>query len=135
MTINGVSLTLGNTYAFNTINATILGDQYNNLKLLGIISIDEALKYSDVATIWQQLKSADNTLPNKDAKFITYYLFTNSDNKKIVMGREWIDEDTFTAVTEVNTQITIFGIPTNMETLVVKAITDLVNNKIEVKRV
>ena len=106
-------LELGKKYSFETINPMILGTGYNDMKLVSQMQAEHAIKFSDVVTITQQLKSVGALDPNVDYRHMTYFLFVSSNNKEVIMADRWIDADTINTIDKINATFKIFDITTD----------------------
>lgn len=78
---------LNKLYNFTTIAPEILGGSYTNMKVVGIVTSEEARKFRDIYTLHEQMKrSLDQDLSVTD---LTYIVF-ESGNRKEVFALEYI---------------------------------------------
>jgi hypothetical protein len=93
-----VSFELHKTYNFNTLAPSILGTNYKNITVLGILSYDTAIKYFVPETV---SVSVYPHLPNgtpSDPKRYTYLLFQTEAGITSIIALEWIDKPTIVVV-------------------------------------
>jgi hypothetical protein len=102
-------------YNFSTLATAILGAAYTDMKVIGILGFEEALKYGDVVTKHEVLKPVITGLPG-NANMLTFILFQDSSGNKLVLAQEYIDAATVVVVTLNNIQVDIIGVDTATET-------------------
>lgn len=115
---------IGLSYNFSTLAPAILGATYTNMKVIGILTMDEAIKYYDVVTRHEALKGIIPGLPVTPNN-MTFILFQNAAGDKIVLAQNYIDPNTIVAVTTLNLQIDIFNVPSTTEAQVTQALKEL----------
>jgi len=108
---------INKSYNFTTLAAAILGAAYTNMKVLGILTANEAVKYNDVYTQYEVLKTIISGLPTS-ADMLTYVLFVDALGNKKVIAQEYIDPVSVTLVTTTNLRIDIFNIDSAMEAVI-----------------
>jgi len=108
---------INKSYNFSTLAAAILGAAYNNMKVLGILTANEAVKYQDVYTQYEALNTIITGLPTS-ADMLTYILFVDTLGNKKVIAQEYIDPASITLVTTTNLRIDIFNIDSAMEAVI-----------------
>lgn len=110
---------LGKRYSFTTIAPTVLQESYTNVKVVGTVSMEGALKYADVITIHSNVLSAtaNTSLPSVPNGLI-YILFTKENSNTILpLALDYINSDV-TAVTDMKLTITIDSLNRNDITLI-----------------
>jgi hypothetical protein len=103
-----VDFSLNKSYSFSTLAPSVLGDKYENLKLVGIITKDEAIKLGgDIVTTHLILCDLIPGIRNLDINSLTYYKFLTKSNDVVVIAREYINLNTVIEVSTVNIMIKI----------------------------
>lgn len=115
---------LSKTYNLEVKTALIpvLGSSYKLMKVKGILSADQAVKFSDIATMHEQLRSLDSTLSTSTAN-LTYILFETVNGDQVVYPDVYFE--TATQVDAVNIQVQIFGCSTADYSIIESAIKEL----------
>lgn len=99
-----MSFELKKSYNFTTLAPTLLGNQYDNMKVKAILTSANALIYKDIATLHRQVKSSISGLPDSITD-LTYILFENTDGEEMVLALEYINTDSITEVNSLNIRI------------------------------
>lgn len=99
------------TYNFATLAPAILGNTFTNVKVIGILTADNARKYEDIYTIHNSLIGVIPSLP-QSASGLTFLLFENNDGTTFVLANEYIDQSTITEVTTINIRIELLNLNT-----------------------
>jgi len=107
---------INNVYNFATIAPTILGAQYNNMTVKGILTIDEAIKQSDVVTTHEAVKAVSAALPVSPNNMI-FILFVDGTGNTLIMAQDYITPTSIVLVTSVTINIQINNATTAMEPL------------------
>lgn len=94
------------TYNFSTLAPTLLGSDYTNLKVKAILTSEAAVKYSDIVSTHQTVKSIIKNLPD-NVSDLTYILFENSDKTTLILPVEYIEADSIVEVSSINIRIDI----------------------------
>lgn len=94
------------TYNFSTLAPTLLGSDYTNLKVKAILTSEAAVKYSDIVSTHQTVKSTIKNLPD-NVSDLTYILFENSDKTTMILPVEYIETDSVVEVSSINIRIDI----------------------------
>lgn len=94
------------SYSFSTLSPEILGENYTNLLVTGIFTVEDALRYySDIYNRHTTLKNIIPGLPDiTDCSFI---VFKDSTGNKSVLALEYIDIVSIKVVTTTNLRITL----------------------------
>lgn len=110
------SFALKKSYNFSTLAPTILGNEYENMKVKAILDSDGALKYRDIATLHQTIKGVMTNLPSSITD-LTYILFVNQNDEELVLALEYINTDSIKEVASVNIRIDVMN--TNTEDIAI----------------
>ena len=103
---------INKVYNFNTLAPVILGDRYENMKVLGVLTADEAMKYRDIYTLHNNLVPVIVGLP-VNAGDCSFLLLENSSKETTVLAIEYIDPNSVEVVTTVNIRADILDVSTN----------------------
>jgi hypothetical protein len=105
---------LGKRYSFTTIAPTVLQEAYTNVKVVGTVSMEGALKYADIITIHSNVLSASGSTSLPDVpNGLTFILFTKDNSNTIIpLALEYINSDV-TLVTDFNLTITVKSVNNN----------------------
>lgn len=98
---------LKKSYNFSTLAPTLLGNNYSNMKVIAILTADNAIEYRDVATLHAQVKSAITGLPDSITD-LSYILFKNNiTSEKLVLPLEYIEDSSIVETTTLNIRIEV----------------------------
>ena len=97
---------INNNFDFTTLSPSVLGGSYKMMKVTGMLTAAEAVKYRDIHTIHNQLKPFIAGLP-VNATDGTYILFKTKDDVSVLLGLDWIDQTTINRVTTTNIRIEV----------------------------
>jgi hypothetical protein len=89
-------------YNFVTVAPTIIGTEYNGLRVVGTASIDDLDNSNDMATIHEQIRAAENILHEIPVEELNFVKFRNSDEQPIVLAQEWIVASSVEQTNELN---------------------------------
>lgn len=91
-----MSFNVGKTYNFITLVPEVLGGRFENMKVRGKFSWEEAYKYRDIKVLHEQIK---RSLPqNIRIEDMEYILFEDSNKKTIVIPTAYIESDSIVEV-------------------------------------
>lgn len=90
---------IGKTYNFNTLAPVIIGDLQEMMKVLSIMSFDEAIKQYDVVTLHENVRHHINA--NLLVNDLTFILFKCSDGTKKIIPLEYINSNSIVEVEKV----------------------------------
>jgi len=116
--------TVGNSYNFTTLAPTILGASYSNMKVIGIVTMSEAVRYSDVVTKHESVKTIIPGLPNTPNTLL-FVVFEDSAGDKLVIAQDYVDLTTIVLVTTINLTIQVFNVASSMEPIVRQRLKEL----------
>lgn len=93
---------IGATYSFNTYAPGVLGNQYQNVKMLGVLSADLASRLGcDIQSLQQKVYPqvpAQNNMPTDPTQY-NYIQIQLQNGSRTILGMPWIDESSIVAVT------------------------------------
>jgi len=107
-----VTFNINKVYNFNTLAPVILGDRYENMTVLGILTAEEAMKYRDIYTLHNNLIPVITGLP-VNAGDCSFLLLENTSKETTVLAIEYIDPVSVQLVTSVNIRADIMNASTN----------------------
>lgn len=98
-------------YNFSTKAPALLGAEYRNMKVESIMSSTEAIKYLDILTLHEQVK----TIIGLDIEPIncTFIKFKSIEGDEKIIALEYINSDSIVEVETINIQINILNANTN----------------------
>ena len=98
---------LKKSYNFSTLAPTLLGNNYTNMKVIAILTADNAIEYRDIATLHAQVKSTITGLPDSTTD-LSYILFKNNiTSEKLVLPLEYIEDSSIVETTTLNIRIEV----------------------------
>jgi hypothetical protein len=101
-------LSINSYYSFNTKVPGILGESFNNLKLVSVMTYELASNYINVVSMHANIYPAlPQGIPDNPESY-TYYLFKTESNTNVVLADVWIDDNT---ITEKGSQSMVVEIP------------------------
>ena len=98
-------------YNFTTKAPAILGAEYRNVMVESIMTATEAVKYSDVLTLHEQIRTVLNL--DLEVANCTYIKFRTLDGETVILALEYINSDSIVEVKTINIRVDIFD--TNTE--------------------
>lgn len=117
---------LNKSYDFNfkTELVTILGDKLKNMKVIGIMNDQQAVKVGDVATLHTQVLPLLTTLPINISD-LTFIMFETLDKETAIYPIEYIEQSSITQVTTINLRIDINNASTTDLSLLQQTLNEL----------
>ena len=115
---------LKKSYSFITRIPSLLNLSYYQQKVKGILTHDQAVKYTDITSLHTQAKVLLPELPT-NVTDLTYILFESIDKKQTVLAYEYIDESSIKEVTSLTMTATIENIDTEDLSLIVAKLKEL----------
>ena len=100
---------IGKLYSFNTIAPIVLGDRYENVKLVRSGLGDQFENVVDIQTKNIQVSNSIG-VPADDVSTMLFHLFINENNEKIVIANDWINFNTVSMGSKINFNIIISDI-------------------------
>ena len=125
----------GNVYNFLSISQGVLSTEYRNMKVVGIVGFQQAIKYSgpykDIMTIREQLinETGINLIPANKAKYI---IFNDENQDTIILAEDWIKLDTIVLVTAIDLSIIINNITNDDVNVIVNTLRSMGYKKLEI---
>jgi len=102
---------IGKLHSFNTIAPIVLGDRYDNVKL---VSSGLGNRFDDRIMVDIQTKNIQvanvNGVPADDVSTMLCHLFLNENNEELVLADNWIDHNTVSTGSKINFNIIISDI-------------------------
>ena len=95
------------SYDFTTLAPAILGSNYKSMKVKGIMTSDEAVKYRDIQTLHTKLKAVITALPN-NVDDCTFILFETTNKDNLLIAYEYIDSQSILLVNTTNVRIELY---------------------------
>lgn len=93
---------IGATYSFNTYAPGVLGNAYQNVKMLGVLSADLASRLGlDIQSYQQKVYPQvppQNNMPTDPTQY-NYIQIQLQNGSRTILGMPWIDESSIVAVT------------------------------------
>ena len=96
------------TYNFTTLVPSLLGGEYKNMQVVSLMTPDEAVKYQDILTLHEQVRTLDEMLKAicvVSANDCTYVKFKTLEGDTKIIALEYIEPDSIKEVTTVNIRI------------------------------
>lgn len=117
---------LNKSYDFNfkTELVTILGDKLKNMKVIGIMNDQQAVKVGDVATLHTQVLPLLTSLPINISD-LTFIMFETLDKETAIYPIEYIEQSSITQVTTINLRIDINNASTTDLSLLQQTLNEL----------
>lgn len=118
---------LKKTYNFNFNNKLthILGDKLKTVKVKAILSSDQAIKLSDIATLHAQVRPLDTTNIPEDLADMTFILFETLDKDNVVYALEYIDTSSLEEVSAINIRVNVRNVSTSDVSLIKTTLAEL----------
>lgn len=102
------NLVVGNTVRLSTYSPSILGAQFQNLKVESQMSYMSAVRLYDIVTRHNSVYSDLPVGIPTDPKQLTYYEFFNVNNDQLIcLAKEWIRSETIEVITNTGCIITV----------------------------
>ncbi len=96
-------------YNFATYAPTILGDSYNNMEVMSIMGLDDAMKEDNIfqlhAQVFPHLPDGTPNVPNQ----YDYIKFRTSAGNTVILAYTWVVENSIQEVTSTTLRVTIFN--------------------------
>ena len=92
-------------YNFTTKAPAILGAEYRNVMVESIMTATEAVKYSDVLTLHEQIRTVLNL--DLEVANCTYIKFRTLDGETVILALEYINSDSTVEVKTVNIRVDV----------------------------
>jgi len=115
---------IAQSYNFTTLAPSLLGGDYTNMKVTGIITYVEAVKRSDVTTKHITVKQLIPGLPATPNNLI-FIVFTDASGNELVLAQDYIDPVTIVIVTTVNILVEVFDVASSMEPILRQRLKEL----------
>ena len=107
-----MEFSLNKIYNFSTLMPSVLGTSFKSMKVKGVLTSQEAVKYRDIATLHATVLPMLSGLA-KRIEQLSYILFENIDGEQLLLAYEYIDISSIVEVKTINIRVDIFD--TNTE--------------------
>lgn len=99
---------LKKTYAFSILNdlTPLLGEKYTLMKVKGILTSEEAVKYEDIYTTHTQALGFMSDMPN-DVRELSFILLEKPSKETFILAYNYIDESSIKAIEAMDIRIEI----------------------------
>lgn len=91
-------LKIGNLVTFDTVAPAILGNDYQNLKVVGIFDRDTAKMWRDVDSMHANVYPFMDSSIENDSTAYQYVKLVGENGHEVVLGVPWINESTIRVV-------------------------------------
>jgi len=107
------SFQTGLTYSFTVYPSYILGTDFKNVVVLGVVNYEIASKYADIYALHAQVyPTLPEDTPNNPESY-DYLLIKTTTGNKTVVGLPWIKEETIAVVDSKTIQVLISQVSAN----------------------
>lgn len=122
------------TYNFNFNNKLthILGDKLKNMKVKAILTSDQAIKLSDIATTHAQVRLLDTDNIPENLSDMTFIMFETIDSETVVYAQEYINMSSLEEVSSVNLRVNVRNVSSSDATLIKSTLSELGYNNFDV---
>ena len=118
-------------YNFTTKATAILGAEYRNVMVESIMTATEAVKYSDVLTLHEQIRTVLNL--DLEVANCTYIKFRTLDGETVILALEYINSDSIVEVKTVNIRVDILEANTDDILIIQERLKELGYSKFKIR--
>ena len=118
-------------YNFTTKAPAILGAEYRNVMVESIMTATEAVKYSDVLTLHEQLRTVLNL--DLEVANCTYIKFRTLDGETVILALEYINSDSIVEVKTVNIRVDVLEANTDDILIIQERLKELGYSKFKIR--
>ena len=118
-------------YNFSTKAPAILGAEYRNVMVESIMTATEAVKYSDVLTLHEQIRTVLNL--DLEVANCTYIKFKTLDGETVILALEYINSDSIVEVKTVNIRVDILEANTDDILIIQERLKELGYSKFKIR--
>lgn len=118
-------------YNFSTKAPAILGAEYRNVMVESIMTATEAVKYSDVLTLHEQLRTVLNL--DIEVTNCTYIKFKTLDGETVIIALEYINSESIVEVKTVNIRVDILEANTDDILIIQERLKELGYGKFKIR--
>lgn len=116
---------LKNIYNFTTLAPGVLGNTYSNMKVVGMMSHTEAIKYRDVLTLHETVKPLITGLSDSVTD-LNYILFVNMiSQEELLLAEEYINPSSVKTVENISINVAFSNVTTEDLAVIRNAIAEL----------
>lgn len=118
-------------YNFSTKAPAILGAEYRNVMVESIMTATEAVKYSDILTLHEQIRTVLNL--DIEAVNCTYIKFKTLDGETVIIALEYINSDSIVEVKTVNIRVDVLEANTDDILIIQERLKELGYSKFKIR--
>ena len=118
-------------YNFTTKAPAILGADYRNVMVESIMTATEAVKYSDVLTLHEQIRTVLNL--DLEVANCTYIKFRTLDGETVILALEYINSDSIVEVKTVNIRVDVLEANTDDILIIQERLKELGYSKFKIR--
>ena len=118
-------------YNFSTKAPAILGAEYRNVMVESIMTATEAVKYSDVLTLHEQIRTVLNL--DLEVANCTYIKFRTLDGETVILALEYINSDPIVEVKTVNIRVDVLEANTDDILIIQERLKELGYSKFKIR--
>lgn len=118
-------------YNFTTKAPAILGAEYRNVMVESIMTATEAVKYSDVLTLHEQIRTVLNL--DLEVANCTYIKFRTLDGETVILALEYINSDSIVEVKTVNIRVDVLEANTDDILIIQERLKELGYSKFKIR--
>ena len=118
-------------YNFTTKAPAILGAEYRNVMVESIMTATEAVKYSDVLTLHEQIRTVLNL--DLEVTNCTYIKFRTLDGETVILALEYINSDSIVEVKTVNIRVDVLEANTDDILIIQERLKELGYSKFKIR--
>ena len=118
-------------YNFSTKAPAILGAEYRNVMVESIMTATEAVKYSDVLTLHEQIRTVLNL--DLEVANCTYIKFRTLDGETVILALEYINSDSIVEVKTVNIRVDVLEANTDDILIIQERLKELGYSKFKIR--
>ena len=118
-------------YNFTTKAPAILGAEYRNVMVASIMTATEAVKYSDVLTLHEQIRTVLNL--DLEVANCTYIKFRTLDGETVILALEYINSDSIVEVKTVNIRVDVLEANTDDILIIQERLKELGYSKFKIR--
>ncbi|MDQ6990759.1 MAG: hypothetical protein Q9M11_03405 [Mariprofundaceae bacterium] len=108
---------INKSYNFTTLAPSILGASFSNMKVRGIVTIDEAVKHADVVTKHESVRALIPGLPVTPNNLV-FIIFVDTTGNIVVLAQDYVDPPSILLVTTTDLSVRIFNVDSSMEAII-----------------
>ena len=127
-----MEFSLNKIYNFSTLMPSVLGTSFKSMKVKGVLTSQEAVKYRDIATLHATVLPMLSGLP-KRIEQLSYIIFENIDGEQLLLAYEYIDISSIVEVKTVNIRVDILEANTDDILIIQERLKELGYSKFKIR--